>query len=311
MMHSVERRDIVLVVDDSPETLSLLTDALEAAGATVLVAVEGANALALVERITPDVILMDAVMPGMDGFETCRRLKSNKAIAHVPVIFMTGLSETEQIVKGLEAGGVDYVTKPISPFELIARIRVHLANARQTHSARAALDASGRFLLSATAEGRVLWSTPQATALLTAVTVSPPGDAFLLPEPVRRWLAGRRGDGAPGAGREAIDLPVEGSARRLRLSYVGQIGPDELLLRIVEDEGLAPEQVLKAKLNLTLREAEVLMWLARGKANRDIGEILGLSPRTVNKHLEQIYSKIGVENRAAATALAVTALTPR
>ncbi|MBS9478640.1 response regulator [Ancylobacter radicis] len=310
MMHSVERRDIILVVDDSPETLSLLTDALEAAGATVLVAVEGANALALVERITPDVILMDAVMPGMDGFETCRQLKRNKAVAHVPVIFMTGLSETEQIVKGLEAGGVDYVTKPISPDELIARIRVHLSNARQTHSARAALDASGRFLLSATRAGRVLWSTPQATTLLAAITTSPPGDSLMLPEPVCRWLAGRRGDEA-GAAPDAIDLPLEGSPRRLKLSYVGQIGPEELLLRILEDESLPPEQVLKAKLNLTGREAEVLMWVARGKANRDIGEILGLSPRTVNKHLEQIYSKIGVENRAAATALAVTALAPK
>jgi len=227
----------------------------------------------------------------------------------VPVIFMTGLSETEQIVKGLEAGGVDYVTKPISPDELIARIRVHLANARQTHSARAALDAAGRFLLSATREGRVLWSTPQASALLSAITSSPPGDSLMLPEPVCRWLAARRAE----AGLEpaALDLPVEGSPRRLRLSYVGQIGPEELLLRIVEDEGLQPEQVLRSKLNLTVREAEVLMWLARGKANRDIGEILGLSPRTVNKHLEQIYAKIGVENRAAATALAVTALTPR
>lgn len=309
MMHSVERRDLILVVDDSPETLSLLTDALEASGATVLVAVEGANALTLVERITPDVILMDAVMPGMDGFETCRRLKRNKAVAHVPVIFMTGLSETEQIVKGLEAGGVDYVTKPISPDELIARIRVHLSNARQTHSARAALDASGRFLLSATRAGRVLWSTPQATALLAAITTSPPGDSLMLPETVCRWLAGRRGEEA-GAAPDAIELPLEGS-RRLRLAYVGQIGPEELLLRILEDENRSPEQVLKAKLNLTVREAEVLMWLARGKANRDIGEILGLSPRTVNKHLEQIYSKIGVENRAAATALAVTALAPK
>ncbi|CAA0095280.1 Chemotaxis response regulator protein-glutamate methylesterase [Starkeya nomas] len=309
MMHSVERRDIVLVVDDSPETLSLLTDALEAAGATVLVAVEGANALALVERITPDVILMDAVMPGMDGFETCRLLKRNKSVAHVPVIFMTGLSETEQIVKGLEAGGVDYVTKPISPDELIARIRVHLANARQTHSARAALDAAGRYLLSATREGKVLWSTPQATALLTSITVSPPGDSLVLPEPVQRWLEGRKGEAV--SAPDTIELPVEGTPRRLKLSYVGQIGPEELLLRIVEDEGLSPEQVLKAKLNLTVREAEVLMWLARGKANRDIGEILGLSPRTVNKHLEQVYAKIGVENRAAATALAVTALTSK
>lgn len=310
MMHSVERRDIVLVVDDSPETLSLLTDALEASGATVLVATEGANALALVERITPDVILLDAVMPGMDGFETCRRLKRNKAVAHVPVIFMTGLSETEQIVKGLEAGGVDYVTKPISPDELIARIRVHLANARQTHSARAALDAAGRFLLSATRAGRVLWSTPQATALLSAVTTSPPGDSLTLPEAVCRWLASRRSDPA-GIEPAPLDLRVEGSPRRLRVSYVGQIGPEELLLRIVEDEGLLPEQVLRFKLNLTVREAEVLMWLARGKANRDIGEILGLSPRTVNKHLEQVYAKIGVENRAAAVALAVTALTPK
>lgn len=309
MMHSVERRDIVLVVDDSPETLSLLTDALEASGATVLVATEGANALALVERITPDVILLDAVMPGMDGFETCRRLKSNKAVAHVPVIFMTGLSETEQIVKGLEAGGVDYVTKPISPDELIARIRVHLANARQTHSARAALDAAGRFLLSATREGRVLWSTPQATALLAAVAAPSPGDSLMLPEPVCRWLGARRTDTAGGE-PAPLELRVEGSPRRLRISYVGQVGPEELLLRIVEDAGLMPEQVLRAKLNLTVREAEVLMWLARGKANRDIGEILGLSPRTVNKHLEQIYAKIGVENRAAAVALAVTALAP-
>ena len=310
MMPSVERRDIVLVVDDSPETLSLLTDALEAAGTTVLVATEGANALALVERITPDVILMDAIMPGMDGFEACRQLKRNKAVAHVPVIFMTGLSETEQIVKGLEAGGVDYVTKPIAPDELIARIRVHLANARQTHSARAALDAAGRYLLSANRAGRVLWSTPQATTLLTALSAASPGDSFTLPEPVRRWLEGRNGDGTGGE-MAAVEVSVEGSPRRLKLSYVGQIGPEELLLRIVEDSGIPPEQVLKAKLNLTLREAEVLVWLARGKANRDIGEILGLSPRTVNKHLEQIYAKIGVENRAAATALAVTALTPR
>lgn len=192
-------------------------------------------------------------MPGMDGFETCRLLKRNKAVAHVPVIFMTGLSETEQIVKGLEAGGVDYVTKPISPDELIARIRVHLANARQTHSARAALDAAGRYLLSATREGRVLWSTPQATALLTAITISPPGDSFMLPESVRRWLEGRKGESAA-AEPNVIELAVDSTPRRLKLSYVGQIGPEELLLRIVEDEGLPPEQVLRAKLNLTVRE---------------------------------------------------------
>ncbi|MCJ2079799.1 response regulator, partial [Methylobacterium sp. J-090] len=88
-------RDIVLVVDDSPDTLSFLTEAIERSGATVLVAVAGDLALALVDEITPDIILLDAVMPGMDGFETCRRLKAKGHLGHVPVIFMTGLSETE------------------------------------------------------------------------------------------------------------------------------------------------------------------------------------------------------------------------
>ena len=115
-------RDIVLVVDDSPDTLRMLTDAIEDAGMTVLVAREGAQALAMITRVTPDVILMDAVMPGMDGFETTRQLKHDKGLAHVPVIFMTGLSETGDIIKGLNAGADDYLMKPFSFAELVARV---------------------------------------------------------------------------------------------------------------------------------------------------------------------------------------------
>ena len=158
MITESKKRDIVLVVDNSPETLRMLTDAIEDAGMTVLVARDGAAAMSIVDRMTPDVILMDAVMPGLDGFETCRRLKRDAGLAHVPIIFMTGLTETEHIVQGLEAGGVDYVTKPIVPDELLARIRVHLANARLTHSARTALDVSGRFLLAVDGVGKILWA---------------------------------------------------------------------------------------------------------------------------------------------------------
>ena len=149
-----KKRDIALVVDDSPETLRLLTDALDGAGMTVMVAMDGAAAMRIVDQITPDIILLDAVMPGMDGFETCRRLKRDAGLSNVPVIFMTGLAETEHIVHGLEAGGVDYVTKPIVIEEMLARIRVHLANARMTQSARAALDVSGRFLLAVNRQGK-------------------------------------------------------------------------------------------------------------------------------------------------------------
>src|SRR6266704_1208199 len=181
-------RDLVLVVDDAPDTLRMLTDAIEEAGMTVLVAREGEHALSIVEKVTPDVILMDAVMPGTDGFETCRRLKQNKALAHVPVIFMTGLSDTDHIIEGLEAGGVDYVTKPIVPGELIARIRVHLGNARLAQSARNALDVFGRFLLAASQAGRVLWCTPQAGKLLSAAFRSFNTDNYVLPLAAQTWL---------------------------------------------------------------------------------------------------------------------------
>jgi DNA-binding NarL/FixJ family response regulator len=299
-----ETRDIVLVVDDSPETLRMLTDALEEAGMTVLVAREGEHALSIVERVLPDVILMDAVMPGTDGFATCRRLKQNKAMAHVPIIFMTGLTDTEHIIEGLEAGGVDYISKPIVPGELLARIRVHLANARRAHSAHTALDAFGRFLLATSRTGKVLWCTPQAAKLLSVAFADFDTEDYVLPGDVRMWLH-QCVAAQPGSEPAAIGLKTGKSHSAMRLIYITQIGADEYLLRLVEGEIGDDRTLLKRKLTVTEREAEVLLWIARGKSNRDIAEILDLSPRTVNKHLEQIYAKLGVENRASAAALAV------
>ncbi|SER32894.1 two component transcriptional regulator, LuxR family [Faunimonas pinastri] len=294
-------RDMVLVVDDSPDTLRFLTDALEQSGCTVLVSIGGEQALALVEEITPDVILMDAVMPGLDGFETCRRLKSMGALAHVPVIFMTGLSETEHIVRGLEAGGVDYVTKPIVLDELFARIRVHLGNARAAQSARMALDSAGRFLFAANRAGRIQWSTPQALKLLAS---------FLPPDGADMLLDGVPGDWIrqlPATG-SAADLTVSESGPQLQFSLIGSVGPDELLIRLTRLDSADEQASLRRSLPVTAREAEVLLWIARGKSNRDIAEILGLSPRTVNKHLEQIFEKLGVENRASAAVVAMKAI---
>src|SRR5690606_21271561 len=120
-------RDIVLLIDDSPEALGFLTEALEQSGYTVLIATSGTTALSIAERITPDIILLDAIMPGMDGFETCQQLKASSTVSQVPVLFMTGLTETEHVVRALDCGGVDYLTKPINVDELRARIKVHLA----------------------------------------------------------------------------------------------------------------------------------------------------------------------------------------
>ncbi len=284
-------RDTVLVVDDLPGTLGLLNEALEAAGYTVLVAQSAPFALSIIGRVTPDIILVDALMPGMDGFELCRLMKRQPALVDVPIIFMTGLTDSEHVVRGFEAGGVDYVIKPVAPDEVIARIGVHLVNARRTRSAHLALDAAGRFLIAVAPDGSVLWTTPQAAALLAEAG-----------EIARVWPPGHAPDRVPGR----CSATLRGAHRVVELFFVGELGPAELLLRVVAG-GAEPETLLREKLGLTAREAEVLLWISRGKSNRDIADILGLRAATVTKHLEQIYIKLGVENRASAAALAVRA----
>lgn len=297
------RRDTILVVDDTPETLGFLTDTLDHAGLTVLIATDGDAALELVDQITPDLVLMDAVMPGMNGFETCRRMKQDKKLTGLPVIFMTGLSETEHVVEGLAAGGVDYVIKPIVVDELLARIRVHLANARIAHGTRAALDATGRFLLATDRSGKLLWCTPKARQLLDELFPRQAQEASL-PEQVIDQLMRLRRDRDVDQPRSMLDV----GSRRLEFSMLSPIGPNELLFRVNEVALGGEERLLRQAMQLTSRESDVLLWISRGKSNREIGEILTISPRTVNKHLEQIFVKLGVENRAAAAARAVRAL---
>jgi DNA-binding NarL/FixJ family response regulator len=301
MTIETRKRDVALVVDDSPETLRLLTDALDGAGMTVMVALDGAAAMRIVDQITPDIILLDAIMPGIDGFETCRRLKREVGLSNVPVIFMTGLADTEHTVRGLEAGGVDYVTKPIAIEEMLARIRVHLANARLTQSARAALDVSGRFLLAVSRAGKLMWATPQAQKLLSG-SLDGGDDELVLPEPLLLWLDQAQ-QGKAGA-KAVASIPGH---PELRLYYMGNAGANEVLLRLAKESTTALPAEFSSEFRLTTREGEVLSWLSKGKTNRDIAQILGLSPRTVDKHLEQIYAKLGVENRTAAAAIATGA----
>ncbi len=210
------RAGTVLVVDDAPDTLRMLCDALAGEGYTVLVARDGPQALARLDVVTPDAILLDGVMPGWSGCETCQRIKAHPVGQAIPVIFMTGLSDTTDVVTGFEVGGVDYVVKPIRIEEVLARLNAHVRNARAAREALAQVS--------------------------------------MLQRP----------------------LPLNAS----------------------------PETDRLLQASLTPRETEVLTWLARGKTNRDIAEILGMSHRTVNKHLEHIFEKLGVETRAAAAALA-------
>jgi len=200
------------------------------------------------------------------------------------------------------------VTKPIVIEEMLARIRVHLANARMTQSAQTALDVSGRFLMAVSSQGKIMWATPQAQKLLSDNLPAGAGDELLLPEPMLQWLdqaqKGKAGAKTPDKTPALASFP---NNEALRLQYMGKLGPNEFLLRLAKDSGASLPQEFSRDLGLTSREGEVLSWLSKGKTNRDIAQILGLSPRTVDKHLEQIYSKLGVENRTAAAAIAVNA----
>jgi DNA-binding NarL/FixJ family response regulator len=208
---------VVLIVDDVPDNLALLSDALEQAGYMVLVAMDGQSALERMRRMRPDVVLLDAIMPGMDGFETCRQIKAKAELADIPVLFMTALSDSEHVLAGFAAGGIDYVTKPIHTDQVLARVAAHLRTARILANAR---------------------------------------------------------------------------------SHAASTRP-----ALTEEQA---QQELAQRYQLTSREVEVLHWVACGKTNRDIGDILGLSPRTVNKHLEHVYVKLGVETRTAAAAVAMS-----
>ena len=301
--------DVVLVVDDVPENIALLNDALDEAGYTVLVATGGESALQLAHRAHPDLVLLDAVMPGLDGFEVARRLKADATTAPIPIVFMTGLTETEHVVAAFAAGGIDYVTKPIKPREVLARVAAHLRAARTQRQARNALDAFGHAtLVVRERDGRRVWQTALARKLLGeyfggAETVTPPEViAWVAREGLRRR-----------AGADPVSLTVARGSRRMTFTLhampeetLEDSGDGEWLVVMRESDAAAVIEAVALTCKLTAREAEVLYWVVKGKTNRDIGDILGTSPRTVTKHLEHVFEKLGVETRTAAASLALS-----
>ena len=266
-MSTTGSADVVLVVDDVPDNITLLNDALDEAGYMVLVATSGEAALSLAARAHPDIVLLDAVMPGLDGFEVARRLRADPVTAGIPIVFMTGLTETEHVVAAFAAGGTDYVTKPIKPREVLARkmLAEHFG-----------------------------------------------GDDANTPPEVIAWVA--REALRRRAGADPATLTVARGSRRITFALhampeetVEDASDGEWLVVMRESDDASVVEAVMLNFKITAREAEVLYWVVKGKTNRDIGDILGMSPRTVNKHLEHVYEKLGVETRAAAAALAMRA----
>lgn len=288
----------ILIVDDIPENLSLLHESLDQAGYQVLVATNGFTAIEIAHRSQPDMILLDGSMPEMDGFETCVQLKTSPVTEHIPVIFMTGLTETEHIVKGFQVGGVDYVTKPLNIDEVQARVKTHLLQARLMHQQKQMLDATGSAILSLNVQGEILWKTPIVNDLLQQYQIN----LEQFQATLYSWLK----DILNTSESSNYSNAVHGySFHQLQLTLLTKIAPEHVhkhfLVQLKEQSQMPTvEEIAQACPNLTPREAEVMHWVTMGKTNRDIAEILELSPRTVNKHLEHVFEKLYVETRTAA-----------
>ncbi|WP_322045174.1 response regulator transcription factor [Paraburkholderia sp. J67] len=315
--HTAERpawqadRPVVLIVDDTPDNLAFLSDTLQAHGYAVLVALSGEDALKRLARVTPDVVLLDAMMPGMDGFETCRRLKQDEQHEHLPVIFMTALTETEHVVRGFRVGGIDYVTKPVRPEELCARIGAHVQRSRAQLYAQTALSLDARAAVIVGADATIRWQSQQAAQQIAAYCAAPPvaepneaDTQAKLPLPLRNWFLTWIARGAQADATHEFTL---GHVRR-SASVTPTAESGEWIIILKESDDALHGDALAARFGLTAREAEVLLWVSRGKTNRDIGDILGMATRTVNKHLEHLFRKLHVETRAAAAATAIKAL---
>lgn len=299
-------RGTVMIVDDTPANLAVLSDALVENGYRVLVATDGYSALDQLRYIKPDLILLDGMMPGIDGFETCRQIKSNPLTAAIPVLFMTALGELDDLLRGFDEGAVDYIVKPFRNEEVLARVGAHISQSRLTARVEEVLQQSGLSALAIDRTGAITWITPAAHALLANIQ-TPAGEKPQLPPVLLDFtLSYMRSKQAAPMRFQLGNL----SAKISECMYAGESAAEnagEYLLQLQKSSAEPDVAALRADLGLTAREAEVLMWIARGKTNRDIGEILGSSPRTVNKHLEHIFEKLGVSTRSAAVSMALQA----
>jgi DNA-binding response OmpR family regulator/DNA-binding CsgD family transcriptional regulator len=288
----------VLVVDDTPANLGVVLETLGAAGLRVLVAESGPRALELLMQQPVHLVLLDVVMPGMDGFATCAAIRKHAAWAGLPIIFMTAVDEPAQKVRALEAGAVDYISKPVHPPEVLARVRTHLdlqaarralqeQNEKLEAEITLRLDAEAqlaqsldRALLVSDRDGRIVFQTLRAANLL------------------HKHLPQHRPGRLP---PELVDAErYVSKAGALLLNRFTKAGDDALaMLYLVEEHAPAGPAEL-TKLGLTPRQSEVLYWIAQGKTNAEIAIILAASPRTIDKHVEQLLERLGVENRLTA-----------
>jgi DNA-binding response OmpR family regulator/DNA-binding CsgD family transcriptional regulator len=290
----------ILIVDDVPDNLSVLFAFLTEQGFRVFAADSGEQALDELPRIGPDLILLDVMMPGLDGFETCRRIKADARFADVPLFFLTALDDVVDKVKGFAAGAVDYITKPLQPEEVLARVNAHL----ELHALRVDLEQRNEEL-DREIQLRLGAEHSLQRALNSPVLVIDRRGAVQFRSAAAERLLARCG-GMPAATQLRTwhvgveEREVAGSGGRLFVRRLPDpANMEQALFVLVEKVPPATPEALLV-LGLTPRETEILFWIAQGKTSPEIAVILDTAPATVKRHVHHILGKLGVETRLAA-----------
>ena len=283
----------LLVVDDTPASLGVVCDTLRREGVRVLLAENGAAAREVLARTIPNLVLLDVVMPGEDGFAVCATLRAHPAWREIPVIFLTAIDDAEQKVRAFAAGAVDYVTKPVHVPELVARVRVQLElrAARLTVEAKN-LELEAEVAVRLDAEEQLAASLDRAVVVLDRA-----GTMLFATRLAHDLLAKYFPAGRPAALAAGGRFPAGDGTLLVR--RFAEAGRDDTVMLVLEEEHAPPGPAALIALGLTVRQAEVAYWVAQGKTNAETALILGTSPRTVDKHMERIFQRLGVENRAS------------
>ncbi len=305
----------ILIVDDVPDNVAVLFDFLREHGFKILVSESGTHALDELPNIAPDLILLDVMMPGIDGFETCRRIKADPKFADIPVFFMTALGEPVDKVRGLQLGAADYITKPIFPEEVLARIRVHLElreRNRQLSEQNEQLDAAIQQRIAAE---RALRASLDRAVLVVDSTGRLQFVSDAAAKQLRRFFPTHSGPSLPAfVAKQLATSPqgftVSNGNHDLVFTPASRADPLSSTLIYLDEKAPPPSPEMLHVLGLTPREAEILFWVAQGKTSPEIAIIVGNAPATVKKHVENITAKLGVETRLAAALKAMEILGP-
>ncbi len=264
----LKENGVIMIVDDSPASLKLLSKILLMGGFQVRQALNGKVALTVIKQQPPDLILLDIRMPDMDGFEVCSQLKTDDKTRNIPVIFISGLEQADDKIKAFEAGGLDYITKPFEPTEVMARVKLHLELSRMQQSL----------------EDMVQHRTIKLEEANTALKV---------------LLEHRK------SGQEQFEENINSHISALINPYVARMQKTDLdsrqtaLMEVIESNLNEITSDFSGKLysralGLTRREMEVATLIKTGKTNQEIAVILSVSEHAVSFHRQNLRKKLGL-----------------